>query len=151
MTTIAEAAALIRTQIDEIESVEDHDHGVVITTRDGVRIIDIEVPDFEGKTGLAFFVRPDGRALDDPQAPPYAFPVFRPYPAEVEAVEHIDEVIIEPTFELVEQVSEPGPVPPRGNASKPAWVAYAVAQGADVDEAESLSRNNLRARYGAGD
>lgn len=41
-----------------------------------------------------------------------------------------------------------GDVPkPKGNASQDAWVAYAVAQGADPAEAEEMSRDELRERY----
>ena len=38
---------------------------------------------------------------------------------------------------------------PAGNASKADWKAYAVAQGADEDEAEAMSRDELREQYGA--
>lgn len=38
---------------------------------------------------------------------------------------------------------------PSGNASKADWVAYAVAQGADEDEANGQSRDELREQYGA--
>jgi hypothetical protein len=37
---------------------------------------------------------------------------------------------------------------PPGNASKAAWVDYAVSQGADRDEAEGYTRDELVARYG---
>jgi len=36
---------------------------------------------------------------------------------------------------------------PAGNASHDEWVAYAVAQGVDQEEAEALSRDQLRDRF----
>lgn len=36
---------------------------------------------------------------------------------------------------------------PAGNASKAEWVEYAVSQGMDADEAEGLTRNELRDTY----
>jgi hypothetical protein len=47
--------------------------------------------------------------------------------------------------------AEPGggePTQPKGNASKAEWVAYAVAQGADHDEADAMTRDDLAAKYG---
>lgn len=38
---------------------------------------------------------------------------------------------------------------PRGNASRAAWVDYAVTQGMDREEAEALERNELRERFGS--
>ena len=38
------------------------------------------------------------------------------------------------------------PARPRGNASLELWIAYAVSQGMDRDEASALTRNELRAR-----
>lgn len=37
---------------------------------------------------------------------------------------------------------------PKGNASKAEWVAYAVAQGADKDEADAMTRDALADKYG---
>lgn len=48
-----------------------------------------------------------------------------------------------------EAAEEAGDDRPAGNASKADWVAYAVTQGADPDEAEGLSRDELREQYGA--
>lgn len=49
------------------------------------------------------------------------------------------------------RVGEEPPVdptaPPKGSASKRAWVDYAVLRGADRDDAESMSRDELRDIY----
>jgi hypothetical protein len=45
--------------------------------------------------------------------------------------------------------AEPGePAQPKGNASKAEWVDYAVARGADHDEADAMTRDDLAATYG---
>lgn len=49
---------------------------------------------------------------------------------------------------LVVEVSVDEPVDePAGNASHDDWVAYAVSQGMSEDEAEALSRDELRDLY----
>ena len=40
---------------------------------------------------------------------------------------------------------------PASNASKAAWVAYAVSQGADQATAESMTKLNLIGEYGGGE
>jgi len=42
-----------------------------------------------------------------------------------------------------------GPVMPAGNASREAWISYAVSQGMDRDEASALPRDQLRSRFTA--
>jgi hypothetical protein len=50
-----------------------------------------------------------------------------------------------PKASAVDAASDDGN--PSGNASHEDWVAYAVSQGVDQDEAEALSRNELRDRF----
>jgi hypothetical protein len=46
--------------------------------------------------------------------------------------------------------ADTGAVPmPKGNASAEAWISYAVSQGMDRDEAVSMSRDQLKARFTA--
>lgn len=47
-----------------------------------------------------------------------------------------------------EPAFDPDAAPSR-SARKDAWVAYAVAQGADRDEAEAMTRSDLIDAYGA--
>ena len=53
-----------------------------------------------------------------------------------------------------DEVPDPAPEPetlperPAGNASKDAWLDYAVALGATREDVEALSRNELRDQYG---
>lgn len=62
--------------------------------------------------------------------------------AEAVLVENQDKV------EAVAEADDDAGEAPSSNASKAAWVDYAVSQGADRDEAEELSRRNLIEQYG---
>jgi len=77
MSKIDQAAARIGMEPNEIRSVTDHECGTIIETVDGTKLIDLGDTD-AGRPDLAFFGRPDGRDVDDPDAPAYALPVFRP-------------------------------------------------------------------------
>lgn len=43
---------------------------------------------------------------------------------------------------------EPAPQPPAKSANKPEWVAYAISQGADPDEAKAATKGDLVDIYG---
>lgn len=45
-----------------------------------------------------------------------------------------------------EQAEDEGP--PARSASKPEWVDYAVSEGVDRDDAESMTKDDLIARFG---
>lgn len=50
----------------------------------------------------------------------------------------------------LEATLEPeGPRAPAGNASREAWIGYAVSQGMPADEAAALSRDQIRQRFAA--
>lgn len=86
-----DAAALLGTPVDEIASVTDRDGDTLIVTRDGAQLLRLGEPDGDGKTGLVFAVRPDGRDPADPDAPAYALPVFTPRPEDARAAEAVAE------------------------------------------------------------
>lgn len=71
---IEQASKLLGVPEREIANVEDSPAGTIITQTDGSRLIDVTVPDAEGKTGLMFLVAPTD---------PYrgSFPVYA-WPAE---------------------------------------------------------------------
>jgi hypothetical protein len=148
---IEEAAKRIRMEPSEVAEVLDHEYGPVIVTTDGVKMIDLQRPDANGLTGLVFFERPDGKALDDPTAPPYVFPVFVA-PNTGPDVEHVTEPTEPGTDDDgATRVNEPAPPPPAKaparNASRDAWVEWALEQGAEPEWLETLSRDDLVAEY----
>lgn len=75
-----------------------------------------------------------------------------PLPADADA-EHVSVLVeggmVERGHESrVEALEQPEDVEqPAGNASHDEWAAYAIAQGMSEEEAEGLSRNELRARF----
>ena len=80
--------------------------------------------------------------LDDPGVPPTAGEVSgtdvgTALPALVPDTPVVDEVPVPRADTLTV---------PRGNASKDEWMAYAISQGMDRDEAVSLKRDEIKAR-----
>lgn len=142
--TTADAARLMSLPEAEIAAVEDHPHGDVIVTTDGVRNINCTVPDANGATGLMFLEKPnpDGH---------YAWPVFAPLPDDDQPAP------AEPATDAAtaaEQDAPPAgqPVPERPpmagpGSGKKAWAAYAEANGVVVDA--DWSRDEIAAAVDA--
>lgn len=111
-------------------------------TRDG-RL----VPD--GDLDAAFLAYPAGEELSDHDAK--AKGVLDVYPDEDAEVEVSAKSATEHGDKSVTVHSDKGPgelEEPKKSGSKPDWVEYAVSKGADRDEAEASTRDDLAAAYG---
>ncbi len=73
---LAEYASKLGMKVDELADVTRADEGVVITTRDGVQLVDVDEarPDAEGKSGLMRLIRPGEFTAENPYAG--NFPVY---------------------------------------------------------------------------
>jgi hypothetical protein len=80
----SQAAQLLGMKESEIVDVRKEDGDDVITCFDRTQVVVLIEPDGAGVTGLAFYQRPDGRDVNDPEAPALVWPVFTPRPADVE-------------------------------------------------------------------
>lgn len=119
---IARAAKILSMRPADIVEADEAPAGFVMTTRDGVRMVDVpeDQPDAEGKTGLMLLVKPNPKRT-------YAFPVY------AQPVDADDET--EPESETEPQVPAP-PRAGRGSGVK-AWRKFADAVGVDLGGATS--------------
>jgi hypothetical protein len=51
-------------------------------------------------------------------------------------------------YVTIDDPTDPAPAAPNKSATKAEWVAYAVSVGADADEAEAATRDDLIETYG---
>lgn len=94
-------------------------------------LVKTPVADFSGALGGVMFA--DGRAVVDDQT----------HPAELAYCQA--RYVVEPYVETEDDTEpqEAAEQMPRKSASKADWLAYAIAQGVDADEAEALNRDQL--------
>lgn len=72
--SIEDASNALGMPLGEVVAVEETSAGIVVTTADSARMVLAGEP----LAVVALYGRPDGRPVDDPDAPPYAFPVIEP-------------------------------------------------------------------------
>ena len=137
---ISRAARLLSMRPQDIKSADEAPAGFVMTTFDGVTMVDVpeDRPDGAGKTGLMLLVKPNPERE-------YTFPVYTPHPESEDEPDDEPQDVEELGQDLAEAIDEqrdklrklvPPPRSGRGSSEK-AWREFADAAHVDVSDAES--------------
>lgn len=116
--------------------------GAVVTENDdrAAELVDSGFAVYEGEQPKEDWGFPDPDIIPVTEVPPVT-----------EKPELIDSVQVREPSKETGLISEEAPEPlkrPYANAPKSSWVAWAVSQGADEDEASGLTKAELMSRYG---